>query len=75
MPAIPTHARIEAHVSDEELVALIIFLNATITSHLGSDNSPLTNAAGDNQVTSDRMLSACMTINQAARRTLLERLA
>lgn len=75
MPAIPTHARLEAHISDDELVALIMFLNYVTTGHLGSDHSPLANAAGDSQATADSMLSACMTINQAARRTLLERIA
>lgn len=76
MPAIPVHARIEAHLTDQELGALREFLYHAITLHqAGVDPSPLVRAAGGNQMGASVMLSACREVYQAISRAQDERAA
>lgn len=75
MPAIPVYARLEAHMHDDELVALREFLGHAIVCHYGTNHSPLVRAAAGNQLHADKMLRACKAIHRAAEQAIKERAA
>lgn len=76
MPAIPVHARVEAHMADDELNALLLFLGHAIVTHQSAVRpSPLVWAAAGDQLEADAMFRACKAIYQAADLAQKERAA
>lgn len=83
MPAIPMHARLEAHLSDDELKAVNAFLSNTCASldmlhTIGQPiqlDDPLAGADSNGHVSFDALRSACHALKSAADRALTERAA
>lgn len=73
MPAIPVLARIEAHMRDDELIALNgLFEQLLITHYEAGRNLFLTAAQGNVALAADMLNSACL-MHTAARRAMRER--
>lgn len=73
MPATPTLARLESHLTDDELAALSMLMNHTIIMHQAGVDSPILRATGMNHAAIGSMLSACKQIYQDINRVRDER--
>lgn len=73
MPATPTLARVELHLSDDELIALQMFISHAIIMHHGGSDGPIMRAAANNHAMTDTMLAACKQAFHALKRVREER--
>ncbi|OZI26834.1 hypothetical protein CAL26_05845 [Bordetella genomosp. 9] len=73
MPAIPVMARIEAHLSDAQLVAFNGLMERLIVAHYENASTWFLDAAqGEKDLATD-MLNAVCLVHVAARHAMLER--
>lgn len=73
MPAIPVLARLEAHMTDDELQALRDFLGYSIVMHVGGRARPFDAATGGHEMQSATLLRGAQAVHQAAERAIAER--
>lgn len=73
MPAIPVHARVEIHMNDDEVKALVKLTEYVVRGAYEHGNSLFLAAADGDAVMSGHMLTAACTIHAAAKRALRER--
>lgn len=73
MPAISVIARVEAHMEDQELMAVADFLKYAIAGHYDHAQSLFLEAAKGDALTSGHMLTGTCTLYAAAQRAIRER--
>ncbi|UAN04817.1 hypothetical protein [Achromobacter mucicolens] len=73
MPAIPVHARIETHMSDDEVKALATLTQYLIRGTYEPGQSLFLTASSGDAVQSGHMLTATCAVHAAAKRALRER--
>ena len=73
MPAIPVHARIETHMSDDEVKALATLTEYLVRGAYEPGQSLFLSASAGDAVLSGHMLTAACAVHAAAMRTLRER--
>jgi hypothetical protein len=73
MPAIPVHARIETHMSDDEVKALAMLTAYLVRGAYEPGQSLFLTAANGDAAMSGHMLTASCAVHAAAMRALRER--
>lgn len=73
MPAISVIARLEAHMDDQELIAISNFLKYAIAGHYEHGQSMFLDAAKGDSTVSGHMLTGACTLFAAAQRAISER--
>ena len=73
MPAIPVHARVETHMTDDEVKALVKLTEYLVRGAYEPGQSLFLTASAGDAVLSGHMLTAACAIHAAGMRTLRER--
>lgn len=73
MPAIPVLARVEAHMSDTQLIALCKLMEQLLVQHFEQGAAVFVIAAEGEQVLANDMRDAACQVHAATRRAMRER--